>query len=210
MITGRLSESLPYIDRIIANDPGATFTMRTKQYVLDALGRSSEARSAVDTLSEAWPGSDEAIAASFHHALLSKDWATAKALTPKLRVFPGQAQVPALIDAIQSGDRAATDKNVAPLLAAGGNPDAVTRIMITLIAATGHERELTAAFVAGAKDYGAWVFLQAWAPELKATRAQPEFVALVKKYNLPAYWRLPGHRPDICKGPDPEPMCKLI
>ncbi len=89
MITGRLSESLPYIDRIIANDPGAMFTMRLKQYVLDALGRSSEARSAVDTLSEAWPGSDEAIAASFHHALISKDWTTAKALAPKLRGFPG-------------------------------------------------------------------------------------------------------------------------
>jgi hypothetical protein len=32
----------------------------------------------------------------------------------------------------------------------------------------------------------------------------------VKKYNLAAYWRLPGHRPDICNGPDPEPVCKLI
>ena len=64
-------------------------------------------------------GSDQAIAASFHHALATKDWAAAKALAPKLNAFPGQSQTQ------------------------------------------------------------------------------------VKKYNLAAYWRLPGHRPDICNGPSP-------
>ena len=102
------------------------------------------------------------------------------------------------------------DKSVAPILAALANPDSVSRAMLTLVAATGHERELAAGFVAGADKYGAWTFLHAWAPELKAARAQPEFIALVKKYNLAAYWRLPDHRPDICNGPDPEPVCKLI
>ncbi len=95
------------------------------------------------------------------------------------------------------------DKSVAPILAALANPDSVSRAMLTLVAATGHERELAAGFVAGADKYGAWTFLHAWAPELKAARAQPEFIALVKKYNLAAYWRLPGHRPDICKAPIP-------
>jgi hypothetical protein len=50
----------------------------------------------------------------------------------------------------------------------------------------------------------------AWTPTLKGTRSQPEFVALVRKYNLPAYWKQTGHRPDICKSANDEPVCKLI
>ena len=99
---------------------------------------------------------------------------------------------------------------VAPMLAGLGQVDSVTRPMLSLIAATGHEQELAGAFAAAVGKYGAWGLDKAWVPELKATRSRPEFIALVKKLNLPAYWRQPGHRPDICQGTNDEPICKLI
>lgn len=208
--TGRFSESMTYTNRIIANDPSATFWMRAKQYVLDALGRTSEAQSLVTDLDGDWPGDRQAIAATFDHAVNTKDWATAKALAPKLKVFPGQSQVPALIDAIQSNNLSDMDSNVAPLIAALSDPDSANSSMLPLIAATGHERELLGGLQTAANKYGAWAFTDSWTPAMKSVRAQPEFVALVKKYNLPAYWRLSDHRPDICKDGRDEPVCKLI
>jgi hypothetical protein len=82
--------------------------------------------------------------------------------------------------------------------------------MLRLVAATGHDKELADHFAKSVAKYGAWGLSLAWTPELKATRARPEFVALVKKMNLPAYWRQPGHRPDICQGANDEPVCGLI
>jgi tetratricopeptide (TPR) repeat protein len=210
LLTGRFTDALTYINRIVANDPSATFTMRLKVYVLNGLGRTSEAKPAVDKLTQEWPGSPEAYAAAFGYAFATKDWASAKALAPKLAAFPGHEQAPALIDAIQSGNRAAMETAVAPMLAGLGQVDSVNRPMLSLIAATGHDQELAAAFAKAVGKYGAWGLDKAWVPELKATRARPEFIALVKKYNLPAYWRLPGHRPDICQGGNSEPVCTLI
>ena len=210
ILTGRFADSLPYINRIIANDPGARFTMQIKAYVLDGLGRTSEARPAVEELNEAWPGSREAYAAAFGHALATHDWPSAKALAPKLRPFPGHAQAPALVDAIQSGNRAAIDVAVAPMVAGLAQVDSVTPAMLSLIAAAGQEQALADGFVKATAKYGAWGFLLAWSPELKRARAQPEFIALVKKFNLPGYWRQPGNRPDICNSGTEEPVCKLI
>ncbi|HET7709672.1 MAG TPA: tetratricopeptide repeat protein, partial [Sphingomicrobium sp.] len=210
LLTGRFSEALPYINRIIANDPSATFTMRLREYVLNGLGRTSEAKPAVDELTEAWPGSPDAHAAAFGHAFATRDWAMAKTLAPKLSAFPGHDQSAALIDAIQSGNRAAMEAAVAPMVAGLRQVDSVNRPMLSLIAATGHDKELADSFAQAVDKYGAWGLSMAWAPELKATRARPEFIALVKKMNLPAYWRQPGHRPDICQGGSGEPLCSLI
>ena len=210
ILTGRFTDSLPYINRIIANDPGAKFTMQIKAYVLDGLGRTSEARPTVDELTQEWPGSREAYAAAFGHALATRDWTSAKALAPKLRAFPGHAQAPALIDAIQTGNRGAMDAAVAPMVAGLGQVDSVTPAMLALIAASGQDKALADGFAKAAQKYGAWGFLLAWSPDLKAMRARPEFIALVKKFNLPGYWRQAGHRPDICEDGNDEPVCKLI
>jgi tetratricopeptide (TPR) repeat protein len=210
ILTGRLDDALPLINRIIANDPGATWTMASKAYVLDGLKRTSEAKRAVDDLSQAWPGSMESYAASLNHALVTGDWAAAKDLVLKIDVFPGQAQAPALIDAIRSGNRTAIDQAVAPMIAGLDQVDSVSRPMVLLIAAAGKDRELAGGFVKAADKYGAWGLNNAWTPTLKGTRSQPEFVALVRKYNLPAYWKQTGHRPDICKSANDEPVCKLI
>lgn len=210
LLTGRFTDALTYINRIVANDPSATFSRRTKEYVLSGLGRTSEAKQAVDELTQEWPGSPEAYGAAFGYAFATRDWARAKALAPKLNAFPGHEQAPALIDAIQSGNRSAMETAVAPMLAGLGQTDSISRPMISLIAATGHEPELAAAFVNAADKYGAWGFDKAWVPELRSTRARPEFIALVKRFNLPAYWRQPGHRPDICQSGNDEPVCGLI
>ena len=210
LLTGRFSDSLPYINRIIANDPSANFTMQLKEYVLSSLGRTSEAKPAVDELTEQWPGSPPAHAAAFGYAFATRDWASARALAPKLSPFPGHDRAQALIDALRSGDRAAMETAVAPMVAGLGQVDSVNRPMLSLIAATGHDKELADSFAKAVDKYGAWGLGLAWIPELKATRARPEFVVLVKKMNLPAYWRLPGHRPDICQIGADEPVCKLI
>jgi hypothetical protein len=88
--------------------------------------------------------------------------------------------------------------------------DSVTPAMLSMIAAAGQEKALADGFAKAAVKYGAWGLLLAWSPDLKAARAQPEFIGLVKKFNLPGYWRQPGHRPDICQGGNDEPVCKLI
>ncbi|HVH49713.1 MAG TPA: TIR domain-containing protein [Sphingomicrobium sp.] len=210
ILTGRFDAALPLLNRIIANDPGATYTMLLRAYVLDGLGRTSEAKRAVDDLNRAWPGSREGLSAGLTHALATGDWATAKKLAPKVDVFPGQAQAPALLDAIQAGNRAAIDGAVAPMIAGLDQIDSVSFPMIGLIAAAGKDRELAGGFAKAAAKYGAWGLTKAWAPQLKGARAQPEFIAVVKKYNLPAYWKQSGHRPDICLGQNDEPVCKLI
>jgi tetratricopeptide (TPR) repeat protein len=210
LLTGRFSDSLPYINRIIANDPSANFTMRLKEYVLNGLGRTSEAKPAVDELTEQWPGSPPAHAAAFGHAFATRDWTSAKALAPKLSPFPGHDRAQALIDALQTGNRAAMEIAVAPMVAGLGQVDSVNPQMLSLVAATGHDKELADSFAKAVGKYGAWGLGLAWVPELKLARARPEFIALVKKLNLPAYWRQAGQRPDICKDGKDEPVCKLI
>lgn len=82
--------------------------------------------------------------------------------------------------------------------------------MLMLIGASGNEKPLLGYFAKSMEKYGAWGFSLAWTPDLKTVRSMPEFVALAKQYNLPSYWRQPGHRPDICQGGNDEPLCKLI
>jgi hypothetical protein len=88
--------------------------------------------------------------------------------------------------------------------------DAILPPALSLIAASGHDRELAQFIVKSAEKYGGYGFYFAWQPDLKGARAQPEFIELTRRYNIPGFWRLPNHRPDVCKGSSPEPVCKLI
>lgn len=209
-MTGRYDDALVYLNRIIANNPASLFNLAQKSYVLAALGRSSEARLLIDDMKQDWPGAKHTVAAEFSFAVANKDWATARALAPKLRPFPGQDHAQALIDALKAENRTAIDAAVAPMVAGLDQIDSISAPLLSLIAAAGRNREIAQHWIKATDKYGGYGFYFAWNPDLKAARAEPEFLNLLRRYDLPGFWRVAGHRPDICKAANPEPFCKLI
>ena len=207
---GRLDAMLPYIRKVIANDPSNIFAQSRLILTLAALGRDDEASQILEQTQKSWPDSKRLRRTAMMIALSKKDWGQAHDLLPTAGPFPGKDKVAALIDAAKSGNRASTEAAAQPLAAMVANPDTYSPAALLALVAAGHEAEAAAAIRANAKRVGIFVLLDAWLPGMAPLRAQPDFAALARDFNLAGYWKLPGHRPDACNGATPEPICRTI
>ena len=207
---GRLDASLLYFRKVIANDPSNLFSRARVAMSLAAIGRDDEAIQLLDQAQKSWPDSKRLHHATMMIAIGRKDWAKARAELPLAINFPGKDNVAALLDAVQSGNRAAIDAAARPLAAMIGKRGTYSSAGAVMLVAAGHEAEVAAALRAGGKTDGLFALFDAWLPGMAPMRAQPDFAVLAKQLNLAGYWRLPNHLPDACQGTAPEPFCGMI
>ncbi|WP_265570245.1 TIR domain-containing protein [Sphingomicrobium nitratireducens] len=208
---GRPEEAIATIDRIWANDPSDVNSRSAKVILLLDLGRTADAEALLNKLKSEWPGTPGTRIAEFVFAARTSDWQALDAVVAASPDLPGRAQVPALIDALRSGDRAAITTSSAPLVSQLGRIEWYDSRLPTLLGLAGRDKELADFFVAGAERESLWGLVHAWSSPMKGARAQPAFLALVRNLDLPGYWRLSDdHRPAICEASRAEPVCGLI
>lgn len=207
---GRAEASLPYFRKVVANDPSNLYSLARVAMNLSALGRDDEAHQLLQQAQESWPTSRRVHYAATIIAIAHKDWARARTELPLTGPFPGKDKVAALVEALQSGNKAAIDAAVQPLAAMIGRQTTYSAPGAVALVAAGRQADVAAALLARGKQLGVFALNDAWLPGMATMRTEPAFIALVKQLNLAGYWRLPDHRPDACSGGASEPVCNLI
>jgi len=110
--------------------------------------------------------------------------------------------------AVASNDAGENAQAVRALLALPGDQQdgAVARLLGSLGA--NHEAFHIAARVATTEEYpGASLF---WYPSMRATLADPGFLAVAKQLGLMNYWKTTRTKPDVCSEPAAPPFCSAI
>lgn len=208
--SGRQEDALKYLDRTIANDPANQFTRAWKTAILMDLGRMGEAGALVDDLKASWPGGNGTLMAEFIYALANRNWDGARAAAGRSQAFPGQPQAVALIDALEAGNAPAIAEASEPIVGAFGRAPYYHPMTGYLLGMAGRDKEVAAVFAKQMEKYSLWGLPGAFSAPMKGARAQPEFLNMIRKLGLPAYWRHPDRRPDVCEHGNREPLCKLI
>ena len=204
---GRFGTAMPLMRKVIANDPSDNYTRAALVFALSGLGRDSDAGQVLDDARKDWPDSTPLNNAALILAVERQDWVAAKKAFAAAK-FGHKDQAEPLLNALASGNRSQIDSLVAPIFAT--DPRSINWQIFVLLAASGHDPQTANLLRADAKISSVFPLAIAWTRSFKGVRATPEFAALMKDLNLPAYWRQSGHRPDVCQGAAPEPFCAMI
>lgn len=207
---GRLDASLPYFRKVVANDPSNLFALTRVAMNLSAIGRDDEALQVLKRGQESWPNSKRIHYATMIIAIAHKDWDKVRAELPLTGAFPGKDKVVALVEALQSGNKAGIEVAARPLVQMIGKQATYSSAAAVTLVVAGHQAEVAAALRAAGKQKGLLALIDAWLPGMAPMRAEPDFIALAQQLNLAGYWKLPNHRPDACSGGASEPVCNLI
>lgn len=174
-------------------------------------GRADKARPHIDAAIDLSSAPDFREDIIIHQAAITGDYAAAlkAAHSPKTKTPERvKAAMQAGFQAMVSGDATAKAQAVQELTALP--PEAQGRIVTTLVAALGGNREalqlVSQNLERGRIDATGWLFMPAMAGAIR----DPAFPSYAQKFGLMTYWKTMRAKPDVCSSKDAPPFCGLI
>lgn len=209
---GRFDEAAEEYDRARAMMPLAPMSNVRLAQALYLSGRRTNADAVINHTLQLWPDAETLRVLQVKSAFWTHDYAAAAPLlkTPELHLPDVERQALAhAVAALKSMDSVAKQRAIGELAELAANTSRNDRLVVTALAALGAGDEALAAADSLIRERGPALSDVLFDPNLAQMRGSPAYSQLLRRLGLLQYWGSGGKRPDLCRGLNAPPFCKL-